>query len=107
MKVETRDQILFLRADQIIKAENRKNLCILFLESGKKITLDISVEELEKNLKSLTMLKIQRDLWVNINHIEKIDLNLPSFIKMSNSEKLSIDPEYHEIISEYFNTHQI
>lgn len=102
MKVETKEEIIFLEANQIIRVEKDNNLYLLYLNNHRKLSTRIPIDEIEKQLHNESFLRIQQNQWVNVDYISRIELNTPSFIELSAGDRLEIEPNFQFLISNYF-----
>lgn len=72
MKILVKDQIYFFKDQKIIRFEAQQDKSIMHLSNGKCQTLDIPIENIEKQLIYTGFIRVHPEHILNVDYISKI-----------------------------------
>ncbi len=98
MKIISRDQIHFFRDHEVIWIESSPDAALAYLLNGTTIEISETIANIEVQLAETSLIRINVNNFVNVNHIGSISKGDEHFIVLDNGEKLPIEASIKEMI---------
>lgn len=98
MKIISRNQIHFFRDKEIIWIESTPDSSLVHLLNGTTTEISETIANIEVQLAETSLIRINGNNFVNVNHIASISKGADNFIVLDNGEKLPIEASIKEMI---------
>jgi len=107
MKIKAGKKELLIKDRMVIRFEASGNLCKIFLENGRSMILEESLDALEIQLESSSFIRIHQNHIINAEHISSIPEKASTGIKLSNGVNIPVGDrrlvQLKEIIENHIN----
>lgn len=87
--VPTKEGMLFLAVNEIVRLQSESNYTLFFLENNKKIVVAKTLKNFEEKLLSYNFIRIHQSHLINISHLKEIE-HADNLVLMTDGSKVEI-----------------
>ncbi len=105
IKIHSKDNISFFRANEIVRFKAHKNKTNIFLTNEKVVEINESIDNIEQQLENQQFLRIHEAHIINVNFISKIFDKTENNIELNDGTLLPVTEIRKEYIINFINNH--
>ena len=103
LKIHTKDKIWFYKINEVLRFEAVSGKTKIFFFNGADSILNISIDEIENQLRDFPFLRIHNSHIVNGKYISRIEGSPTGLIELTTGDSIPIKESYKKQISNFIN----
>ncbi len=107
ISVNTTEEIIFIRIEDIVRMEANRNYTFIFQENDKKILSSKNLKEFEEVLAPYDFLRVHKSHLVNASYISHFAKKGEGLLHLKNSYKLQVSDNGREKLLNFFKKNSI
>lgn len=105
MKIQSKDQILFYKNTDVIRFERHGKESIMHLADSSCISIDVTLDNVDKQLKNTEFIRVHSSHIINVNYISKIPEYSTGLIELENGELIPVSKKTKDQIINILKSH--